>query len=47
VKPSTVVELATEAEGRGLALIDAPVTGGEKAERGLLSVMVGGDQAAA
>jgi 3-hydroxyisobutyrate dehydrogenase len=40
-------ELATEAEARGFAFLDAPVSGGQAgAENGLLTVMVGGDPAA-
>ncbi len=45
VRPATVVELATEVAHRGVTLVDAPVTGGsEKAARGTLTVMVGGDE---
>jgi 3-hydroxyisobutyrate dehydrogenase-like beta-hydroxyacid dehydrogenase len=40
-------ELGAEARGRGLGFLDAPVSGGEAgAQRGALTVMVGGDQAA-
>ena len=39
-------ELAAEAGGRGLAFIDAPVSGGQAgAENGVLTVMCGGDAA--
>ena len=39
-------ELAAEAEKRGLAFIDAPVSGGQAgAENGVLTVMCGGDPA--
>lgn len=44
VRPTTATALAELAAQRGVALIDAPVSGGsERAQRGLLSVMVGGD----
>jgi 3-hydroxyisobutyrate dehydrogenase len=40
-------ELATEAGERGIAFLDAPVSGGQAgAEKGILTVMVGGDEAA-
>jgi 3-hydroxyisobutyrate dehydrogenase len=40
-------EMATAAEGRGCRFLDAPVSGGQAgAEKGQLSVMVGGDEAA-
>jgi 3-hydroxyisobutyrate dehydrogenase-like beta-hydroxyacid dehydrogenase len=40
-------ELADIAAGRGLAFLDAPVSGGQAgAEKGILTVMVGGDEAA-
>ena len=40
-------ELAAEAAGRGLAFLDAPVSGGQAgAENGVLTVMVGGEAAA-
>ncbi|MGW7545948.1 NAD(P)-dependent oxidoreductase [Streptomyces sp. NPDC054770] len=46
VLPSTVIRLHARAAEAGLDLIDAPVSGGaEKAARGLLSVIVGGDDA--
>ncbi len=39
-------ELAAEAEARGFHFLDAPVSGGQAgAENGVLTVMVGGDQA--
>lgn len=38
------VELDGEAHGRGLAFLDAPVSGGQSgAEQGIVTVMVGGD----
>jgi 2-hydroxy-3-oxopropionate reductase len=44
VSPVGVRELATELAGRGVALVDAPVSGGEKAARAAaLSIMVGAD----
>jgi 3-hydroxyisobutyrate dehydrogenase len=40
-------ELAAQAAARGCAFLDAPVSGGQSgAENGVLTVMVGGDQAA-
>jgi 3-hydroxyisobutyrate dehydrogenase len=40
-------ELADEAKARGFAFLDAPVSGGQAgAENGVLTVMVGGEQAA-
>ncbi|MEO5322647.1 NAD(P)-dependent oxidoreductase [Mesorhizobium sp. CC13] len=40
-------ELAAEAEARGFHFLDAPVSGGQAgAENGVLTVMVGGEQAA-
>ena len=40
-------ELSAEAEARGFAALDAPVSGGQAgAENGALTVMVGGDEAA-
>jgi 3-hydroxyisobutyrate dehydrogenase len=46
VHPDTVVALAKQAATRGLALIDAPVSGGSPAAvAGKLTVMVGGDEA--
>ena len=46
VLPSTVIRLHERAAEAGLDLIDAPVSGGaEKAAVGLLSVIVGGDDA--
>jgi 3-hydroxyisobutyrate dehydrogenase-like beta-hydroxyacid dehydrogenase len=39
-------ELAVEASERGLGFLDAPVSGGQAgAEKGILTVMVGGDEA--
>jgi 3-hydroxyisobutyrate dehydrogenase-like beta-hydroxyacid dehydrogenase len=43
---SVARELAAEADGRGIAFLDAPVSGGQAgAEKGILTVMVGGVQA--
>src|SRR5690606_10586139 len=40
-------ELYEDAKGRGIAFIDAPVSGGQAgAENGVLTVMAGGDAAA-
>jgi 3-hydroxyisobutyrate dehydrogenase len=40
-------ELAADAEARGIAFLDAPVSGGQAgAEKGILTVMVGGDETA-
>jgi 3-hydroxyisobutyrate dehydrogenase len=40
-------ELATDAEARGFAFLDAPVSGGQAgAENGMLTVMVGGEKTA-
>ena len=45
--PSVVRSIAAEAVGRGVAVLDAPVSGGTKgAEAGTLTIMVGGDAAA-
>lgn len=42
----TAVALATEASRRGIACVDAPVSGGEKgAKEGTLAIMAGGDAA--
>jgi 3-hydroxyisobutyrate dehydrogenase len=47
VHPNTVIELARQAAARGLALIDAPVSGGgPAATAGTLTVMCGADEAA-
>jgi 3-hydroxyisobutyrate dehydrogenase-like beta-hydroxyacid dehydrogenase len=44
---AVAVELARAASGRGIAFIDAPVSGGQSgAEQGILTVMAGGDVAA-
>jgi len=44
VHPRTCIALAKQAADRGIALIDAPVSGGgQAAEAGTLTVMVGGD----
>ena len=45
VLPNTVAALKEQAEAVGLDLIDAPVSGGaEKASRGIITVMIGGDE---
>lgn len=47
IRPDVTRELAAQAAERGLSLLDAPVSGGEKgAVEGALSVMVGGEQQA-
>jgi 3-hydroxyisobutyrate dehydrogenase len=44
VLPSTVIALSEAARAQGLDLIDAPVSGGaEKASRGIITVMIGGE----
>jgi 3-hydroxyisobutyrate dehydrogenase len=44
VLPATVVALGEAAKRHGLAVIDAPVSGGaEKASRGIITVMIGGE----
>lgn len=46
ISPSATVQLAAEADARGVSWLDAPVSGGsEGAQRGTLSIMVGGDDA--
>jgi 2-hydroxy-3-oxopropionate reductase len=46
IDPLTAEELAEEAGERGLAMLDAPVSGGEEgARQGTLSIMVGGAEA--
>ena len=46
IDAATTLELASEAQQRGLQWLDAPVTGGtEGARLGTLSVLVGGDAA--
>lgn len=46
ISPSVTMELADVAAGRGAAWVDAPVSGGsEGAQKGTLSIMVGGDSA--
>jgi 3-hydroxyisobutyrate dehydrogenase-like beta-hydroxyacid dehydrogenase len=48
VRPSTVVDLAERAAQRDIQVLDVSVCGGnEKAERGLLTLLVGGDEATA
>lgn len=45
IHPEVAMDLAAEGESRGLAVLDAPVSGGEQgAIDGTLSVMVGGDR---
>lgn len=45
--PTLARELAADAAARGIAFLDAPVSGGQSgAENGVLTVMVGGDRAA-
>jgi 3-hydroxyisobutyrate dehydrogenase len=46
-RPSSTVALAAHAAARGIAYVDAPVSGGvAKAQDGSLAVMAGGDEAA-
>jgi 2-hydroxymethylglutarate dehydrogenase len=46
--PSTIRKIARDAKGRGVTVLDAPVSGGTKgAEKGTLTIMVGGDTSAA
>ena len=45
VLPTTVIALAERARAAGIDLIDAPVSGGaEKASRGIITVLVGGEE---
>jgi 2-hydroxymethylglutarate dehydrogenase len=45
--PSTIRKIARDAKGRGVTVLDAPVSGGTKgAEKGTLTIMVGGDTSA-
>lgn len=47
VLPATVMTLSEAARAQGLELVDAPVAGGaEKASRGIITVMIGGSDAA-
>jgi 3-hydroxyisobutyrate dehydrogenase-like beta-hydroxyacid dehydrogenase len=47
ILPSTMTDLESEARKAGIDLIDAPVTGGtEKAERGVLTLLIGGEKEA-
>ena len=47
VLPATVTGLEEQAAKQGVALIDAPVSGGaEKASRGIITVLIGGEKAA-
>ena len=47
VLPVTVADLSETARGQGLDVIDAPVSGGaEKASRGTITVLIGGEEAA-
>jgi len=44
IAPATAVKVAEAGRARGIAVLDAPVSGGEKgAIDGILSIMVGGD----
>ncbi|MFG2226893.1 2-hydroxy-3-oxopropionate reductase [Streptomyces sp. NPDC048644] len=46
ITPQTSVELAKAAAGKGVRVLDAPVSGGEAgAAEGVLSIMVGGERA--
>jgi 3-hydroxyisobutyrate dehydrogenase-like beta-hydroxyacid dehydrogenase len=46
VLPETVVDLAATAHAKGVEMIDAPVAGGaEKASRGTITVLIGGEDA--
>jgi 3-hydroxyisobutyrate dehydrogenase-like beta-hydroxyacid dehydrogenase len=46
VQPETCKRIAASAEAKGVAVVDAPVSGGEMASRaGTLSLMMGGDPA--
>jgi len=46
--PSTIRKIAADAGAMGVTVLDAPVSGGTKgAEKGTLTIMVGGDPAAA
>jgi 3-hydroxyisobutyrate dehydrogenase-like beta-hydroxyacid dehydrogenase len=46
VRPTTVIALAEAGRTRGVSVIDVAVNGGnEKASRGILTLMVGGDEA--
>jgi 3-hydroxyisobutyrate dehydrogenase len=46
VHPQTVIDLANQAEARGIAILDAPVSGGGPAAAArTLTVMLGGDEA--
>jgi 3-hydroxyisobutyrate dehydrogenase len=48
VRPSTVVELGEKAAGHGVHVLDVSVNGGsEKASRGTLTLMIGGDETVA
>ena len=45
VLPTTVIALAEQARALGVDLVDAPVSGGaEKASRGIITVLIGGDE---
>jgi 3-hydroxyisobutyrate dehydrogenase-like beta-hydroxyacid dehydrogenase len=45
VLPTTVIALGEQARALGVDLIDAPVSGGaEKASRGIITVLIGGDE---
>src|SRR5262249_36799234 len=45
IHPQTCIDVEKQAKARGIAVIDAPVSGGEPAAKaGALTVMVGGDK---
>ena len=47
VLPATCMSLGTQAKAAGLSVVDAPVSGGaEKASQGIITVLVGGEDAA-
>jgi 2-hydroxy-3-oxopropionate reductase len=47
ISPKVATDLAAQAESRGIAMLDAPVSGGDVgAQNATLSIMVGGDPAA-
>lgn len=46
INPVNTVEIARQLNGRGIAMLDAPISGGsEGAVMGTLSIMIGGDEA--
>ena len=47
ISPTVTEEIAAEIEAEGVAMLDAPISGGEEgAIEGTLSIMIGGDEAA-